>query len=71
MKRKYRRKAFKAALGAALKKKGKTISKNTDVTVSLYARIFVSVYATESLYLKSVRVHFAYGSGGRSFSRVC
>ena len=51
MKRKYRRKTFKAALGAALKKKGKTISKNTDVAVSLYARIFVSVYTTESLYL--------------------
>ena len=48
MKRKYRRKAFKAALGAL---KGKTISKNTDVAVSLYARIFVSVYATGSLYL--------------------
>ena len=45
MKRKYRRKAAPGAL------KGKTISKNTDVAVSLYARIFVSVYATGSLYL--------------------
>ena len=50
MKRKYRRKAFKAALGAALRKKGKTISKNTDVAVSLYGGILVSVYATEPLH---------------------